>query len=138
MNTLEKFKNKDIGLLLQRLSIGILILLHGIANFTSNYSFIKSLLNDIGIPDFVAYSVFIGEIIAPILIIIGWRARLASLILGCNMLIAILLAHSADIFTLNQFGGWGIELQGLYLFGTIVIFFLGVGKYAVSTTSKWD
>ncbi len=138
MNTLEKFKNKDIGLLLQRLSIGILILLHGIVNFTSNYSFIKSLLNDIGIPDFVAYSVFIGEIIAPILIIIGWRARLASLILGCNMLIAILLAHSADIFTLNQFGGWGIELQGLYLFGTIVIFFLGAGKYAVSTTSKWD
>lgn len=138
MNTLEKFKNKETGLLLQRLSIGILILFHGIANLTTNYSFIKSLLNNIGIPEFVAYSVFIGEIIAPILIIIGWRTRLASTILTFNMLIAILMAHSADIFTLNQFGGWGIELQVLYLFGAIVIFLLGAGKYAVSNTSKWD
>lgn len=138
MRTLENFQNKDTGLLLQRLSIGILILFHGIANLTSNYSFIKSLLNGIGIPEFVAYSVFIGEIIAPILIIIGWRARLASLVLAFNLLIAILMAHSADIFTLNQFGGWGIELQGLYLFGAIVIFILGAGKSAISNTSKWD
>tara|TARA_R110002049_G_scaffold14303_1_gene60609 strand:- start:2076 stop:2492 length:417 start_codon:yes stop_codon:yes gene_type:complete len=138
MNTLENFQNKDTGLLLQRLSIGILILFHGIANLTSNYSFIKSLLNGIGIPEFVAYSVFIGEIIAPILIIIGWRSRVAGLVLAFNMLVAVLMAHSVDIFTLNQFGGWGIELQGLYLFGAFVIFLLGAGKYAVSTTSKWD
>lgn len=138
MNTLTNFQNKDTGLLLQRLSIGILILFHGIANLTSNYSFIKSLLNGIGIPEFVAYSVFIGEIIAPILIIIGWRSRVAGLVLAFNMLVAVLMAHSADIFTLNQFGGWGIELQGLYLFGAFVIFLLGAGKYAVSTTSKWD
>lgn len=138
MNTLANLKNKDAGLLLQRLSIGILILFHGIANLTSNYSFIKSLLNGIGIPEFIAYSVFIAEIIAPILIIIGWKARLASLVLAFSMLAAILMAHSADVFTLNQFGGWGIELQGLYLFGAIVIFLLGSGKYALSNTSKWD
>ncbi len=138
MNNLENFKNKDTGLLLQRLSIGLLILLHGIANLSSNYSFIKSLLKDIGIPEFTAYFVFIGEIIAPMLIIIGWKARLASLVLVFNMFIAIIMVHSADIFALNQFGGWGIELQGLYLFGAIVIFLLGAGKYAISTTSKWD
>ena len=92
MNTLEKFQNRETGLLLQRLSIGILILFHGIANLTSNYSYIKSLLNGIGIPEFIAYSGFIGEIIAPILIIIGLRARLASLVLAFNMLIAILMA----------------------------------------------
>lgn len=138
MKTLEKIQNKEIGLLILRISIGTLILFHGIANLTTNYSFIKSLLNGIGIPEFVAYSVFIGEIIAPILIIIGWGSRLASLVLAFNMLAAILMAHSADIFTLNQFGGWGIELQGLYLFGAIAIFFLGAGKYALSTTSKWD
>ncbi len=138
MNALSKFRNKETGLLIQRISIGILILFHGVANLTSGYSFIKSLLNSISIPESGAYAVFLGEIIAPILIIIGWRARLASLVLAFNMLIAILIAHSADIFTLNQFGGWGIELQGLYLFGAVVIFFLGAGKYAVSSTSKWD
>jgi putative oxidoreductase len=138
MNTLENFKHKDLGLLIQRVSIGILILLHGIANLTSDYSFIKSLLISNGIPKFIAYSVFIGEIIAPIVIIIGWRVRFASLILVFNMLVAILMAHSTDIFTLNQFGGWGIELQGIYLFNAIVIFLLGAGKYAISTSSRWD
>ena len=138
MKTLEKFQNKAIGLLVLRLNIGILILFHGIANLTSNYSFIKSLLSGIGTPEFLAYLVFIGEIIAPVLIIIGWRTRLASLVLAINMLTAILMAHTSDIFTLNQFGGWGIELQALYLFGAIVIFLLGAGKYAISTTSKWD
>ena len=138
MNTLEKFQNKDTGLLLQRISIGVLILFHGIANMNSNYSFIKRLLNGMGVPEFIAHLGFIGEIIAPILIIIGFKARLASLVLALFMLTAILMAHTGDIFTLNQFGGWGIELQGLYLFGAIVIFFLGAGKYAVSNTSKWD
>ncbi|WP_299103935.1 DoxX family protein [uncultured Tenacibaculum sp.] len=138
MSTTNKFLNKDLGLLLQRLSIGLLILFHGVANLTSNYSFIKSLLNGIGIPEFAAYAVFIGEIIAPILIIVGWRTRLASLVLAFNMLIAILMAHTTHIFTLNEYGGWGIELQGLYLFGTIVIYFLGAGKYAISTRSTWD
>lgn len=138
MKTLGDFQNKSTGLLLQRLSIGILILLHGLGNLGSNYSFIKGLLNGFGIPEFLAYLVFIGEIVAPVLIIIGWKARLASLVLAFNMLIAILMAHLADIFTLNQFGGWGIELQGLYLFGAIVIFLLGAGKCAVSTNSHWD
>lgn len=135
MNTSLKIKNKEIGLLLLRCIIGILILFHGIANLTSNYSFIKTILNQFSIPEFVAYGVFVGEIIAPILIIIGYKTRLASLVLAFNMLLAILLVHSSDIFTLNKFGGWAIELQALYLFGAISIFLLGAGKYTISANN---
>lgn len=138
MYVLKTEKNKDIGLLLLRSTIAILILFHGIANMSSNYAFIKSLLEGVGIPNFLAYGVFIGETIAPVLIIIGYRARLASLTLAFSLFIAILLAHSSDIFSLNQFGGWGIELQVLYLFGAITIFLTGAGKYVLSTNSKWD
>ncbi len=138
MTRLEKIQNKETGLLILRISIGLLILFHGIANMSSNYSFIKTLLSGIGIPEFIAYGVFIGEIVAPILIIIGFRARLASLVLAFNMLIAILMAHASDLFSLNQFGGWSLELQGLYLFGALSLFFLGAGKYAASSTSIWD
>lgn len=138
MNTLQYIQNKETGLLIQRVSIGTLVLFHGIANTASGFSFIKSLLNGMGLPELIAYAVFIGEIIAPILIIIGFKARLASIILALNMLIAILMAHASDVFSLNQYGGWAIELQGLYLFGAIAIIFLGAGKYAISTNSKWD
>jgi len=138
MNTLEKIQNKETGVLILRISIGILVLFHGIANMNSNYSFIKSVLKGVGIPEFIAYAVFIGEIVAPILIIIGYRTRLASLVLAFNMLVAILMAHTSDIFSINQYGGWAIELQGLYLFVPTAIFFIGAGKYALSTNSKWD
>ena len=138
MNTLEKIQNKETGVLILRISIGILVLFHGIANMNSNYSFIKSVLKGVGIPEFIAYAVFIGEIVAPILIVIGYRTRLASIILAFNMLAAILMAHITDVFSLNQFGGWAIELQALYLFGTISILLIGAGKYAVSSKSNWD
>ena len=138
MKNLQLIKNKETGLIIHRASIGALILFHGIANMLSDYSFIKSLLSGAGLPEFIAYGVFIGEIVAPILIIIGYKTRLASLILTFNMLIAILMAHTADIFSLNQNGGWGIELQGLYLFGAVSLIFLGAGKYAVSSDSFWD
>ncbi|WP_431167205.1 DoxX family protein [Tenacibaculum halocynthiae] len=138
MSILEKIQNKEIGTLIQRVSIGLLILFHGIANMNSNYSFIKSLLSGLSLPEFFSYGVFIGEIVAPILIIIGYRAKLASLVLTLNMFIAILMAHVSEIFSINQYGGWAIELQALYLFGSLSIMFLGAGKYAISTNSKWD
>ena len=133
MNALKMEQSNNIGLLILRCTIGILILFHGIANMNSNYAFIKNVLDGYHIPNFLAYGVFIGEIIAPLFIIIGYKARLTSLIIAFNFLVAILLAHSSDIFSLNQFGGWGIELQVLYLFGSMTIFFTGAGKYTVST-----
>ncbi len=138
MNFLEKTQHKEIGILMLRISIGVLMLFHGIANLNSNYAFIKSLLSAKNIPEFISYGVFLGEIIAPILIIIGYRTRLASLALAFNMLIAIFMAHTSDIFSINQYGGWAIELQALYFFGTVSILLIGVGKHAVSTNSKWD
>lgn len=138
MNALQTQKNTDTGLFILRCTLAILILFHGIANMSSNYVFIKSVLSGFGLPELIAYGVFVGEIVAPILILIGYRARLASLVLSFNMLIAILLSHSGDIFSLNPFGAWAIELQLFYLLCPIAIFFMGAGKNAVSKSSHWD
>jgi len=138
MNFPEKIQHKETGILILRISIGVLMLFHGIANLNSNYAFIKNLLSAKSIPEFIAYGVFLGEIIAPILIIIGYRTRLASLVLAFNMIIAIFMAHLSDIFSINQYGGWAIELQALYLFGTISILLIGPGKHAASSNSSWD
>ncbi len=131
-------KQTALALLIIRLTVGLLIILHGYANLVSGYAFIGSVMTNAGLPAFFAYGAFLGEIVAPILVIIGYRARLASLALAFTMLVAILLAHSAEIFALNQFGGWAIELQAFYLFGGIAIFFAGAGKHAISTSNDWD
>jgi len=91
-----------------------------------------------GLPGFLAYGVYIGEIIVPLLLIIGFRTRIAALIFAFNMLVAMLLAHAGDIFTLSKHGGWAVELIALFLFGALALFFTGAGKYAFSTTHKWD
>ena len=94
-------------------------------------AFIESSLTNMGIPAIVAYGVYIGEIIAPLMMIAGVYTRLAAIIVFINMIFAIVLAHMGDIFSLNQHGGWAIELQAFYLLVGLAIAMTGSGRYAV-------
>jgi putative oxidoreductase len=111
-------KNTDLGLLILRIAVGALMLLHGIAKL-NGVSFIEGMIDGVGLPTFLAYGVYITEIVAPLFIIVGYRTRLASIVFAFGILLAMFLVHSGDIFSLNQHGGWGVELLGLYLFGSI-------------------
>lgn len=131
-------KNNDLGLLILRISLGLLMLLHGIAKLTHGIDFLGGMFQNLGLPSFFAYSVYIGEIVAPILLIIGYRTRLVAIVFALTMIVAVAMAHASDLFTLSETGGWAVELQGLYFFGAVALFFTGGGKFAVSSTSKWD
>ena len=54
------------------------------------------------IPGFVAYGVFVGEIVAPVLIILGYLARHAALIYVVNILIATLLVGTGKFFMVTR------------------------------------
>lgn len=131
-------KNNDLGLLIIRLSIGILMLLHGITKLSHGVGFIEQTVVDSGLPSFIAYGVYVGEIIAPLFIIVGYGTRIASAIFAFNMIVAVTLAHAGDIFSLSQTGGWTIELQALYFFAALALVFTGGGKYSLSTKNSWD
>lgn len=130
-------KNTNLGLLILRISVGVLMLLHGIAKIGKT-SFIGNMLAEKGLPSFLSYGVYITEIIAPLLIIIGFRTRLASAVYVLGALFALFLVHSEHIFLLNKNGGWELELLGLYIFGGLALFFTGAGNIAASSTDKWD
>lgn len=131
------YKNTDLGLLFVRISVGALMLLHGLAKIGQT-TFIESMLVDKGLPTSMSYGVYLTEIIAPLLILIGFRTRLAAIAYLFGIFFIIFLVHANDIFSLNENGGWAIELLGLYLFGAIALFFTGGGKYAISSISNWD
>lgn len=131
-------KKNDIGLLILRLSLGILMLFHGYGKIMGGAGYIAGMMAENGMPGFIAYGVIIGEVIAPLLIIAGFRTRLAAIVYAFNMLVAILMVHSGQVFSLTEHGGWAIELPGLYLFGAIALIFTGAGKLAVSSKNKWD
>lgn len=131
-------KNIDLGLLILRISIGGLMLLHGIAKLQHGAGFIEQVVADAGLPSFIAYGVYLGEVIAPLFILLGYGTRAASIIFAGNCLVAALLVHSQDIFTLNEQGGWTVELLGLFFFGAVSLIFTGGGKYAISSKHIWD
>ena len=133
-----KNTQQNIGLLILRLTIGGLMLFHGYDKLIHGIDGIISLLIKNGLPGFTAYTVFLGELIAPILLILGYRSRLASILIALTMVAAILLAHSDDIFKLGDHGNWALELNGLYLFGSLAILFLGGGTIGLSSSNKWD
>ena len=130
--------NKSLGILILRLSVSILLLLHGINKVIHGTGGIENMLAEKGLPEFIAWGVYLGEVIAPLLVIIGFRTRIFTLIMFVNMLVIMLVFKTDLLFSFAQTGAWELELQGLYLFGSLALFFTGAGKYAVSTGSKWD
>ncbi|GHB10681.1 DoxX family protein [Modicisalibacter luteus] len=130
---LQALHNDAVGKLIIRLSVGVLILLHGVAKLLNpgSLSWIGDQVANQGLPVFLAYGVLIGEVVAPIMAIAGWQTRIAGLLMAGNMVVAIFLAHSGELFTLGRSGGWALELQGMFLFGALALVFLGSGRLAV-------
>ncbi len=136
MTNLTRASSEDWGLLLLRLAIGGLMLFHGIDKLIGGIEGITGLVQSKGLPGFVAWGVLVGEVVAPVLIVLGFYVRPAGAVLAFNMLVAILLAHPNDVLKLGEHGEWAIELQMLYLMGALCITLLGPGRITIRGMSK--
>jgi putative oxidoreductase len=130
-NRYESATTIDVARLLLRVMLGVLILLHGISKIRGGPGFILDIVDKAGLPEPFGYLVYVGEVVAPILVIIGLFTRAAALVIAINMIVAILLVHVPRIFTLADSGGWALELQGLYVAVAIGVTLLGAGRYSV-------
>lgn len=124
--------NESTGKLILRLALGALILLHGIAKITGGVGGLSGMVTAAGLPAFVTYGVYIGEVVAPILVLLGWYSRIGAALIAVNMLFAIALAHRAELFVIAKTGGWALELQGMFLFTAIAIALLGPGRFSLN------
>jgi putative oxidoreductase len=122
---------EDLGRLILRLAVGGLLLLHGIAKITHGIGFLYPMLEAKGLPSVIAYGVYVGEVLAPLLVILGILTRVGGILIFINMAMAIFLAGMGQLGELNQVGGWAVELPVLYMLGGLAIFFLGAGKYSI-------
>jgi putative oxidoreductase len=128
---MKAFMTEDVGKLVLRLTLGILLLMHGVAKILGGVSGISGLLQGAGLPGYVAYGAYIGEVAAPLLVIAGFYARIGALVIVVNMLAAIYLAHLGDVFALGRGGGWAIELQAFFLFTALAVALIGPGRFSV-------
>jgi putative oxidoreductase len=124
--------NSDLGRLLLRITLGVCILFHGVAKIQGGIDGIAQGLTAIGLPGFIAYGVYLGEIVGPLLLIVGWFSRLGAGLIAINMVFAIAIAHRADVFKISEHGGWAIELQAIYLMAAIALVLMGPGRFAIN------
>lgn len=130
---INKLKTDDLAKLILRITVAGMMLFHGVAKIVNlqTLEFIKSQLENIGLHPILAYGVFVGEIVAPILIILGIYSRFGGFLIFINMLFAIVLVHANELFILTSHGGWKLELQAFYLIGGLLILLLGSGRFAI-------
>ena len=122
----------DLGKLVLRLALGILILLHGIAKLKGGTAGIVGMVEGAGLPGVLGYAVLIGEVLAPLMVIAGFHARIGAALIAINMIVAIALAHMGELTTLTQSGGWALELQGLFLFTALALVLMGPGRFSLN------
>ena len=125
--------NESTGKLILRITLGVLILLHGIHKLTSGVDWLDGMLAGAGLPTFFKYGVYVGEVVAPLLVIAGYYSRIGAWIIAVNMLFALGLAHGAELFLIDpQSGAFALETQYMFMFTAIALALIGPGRYAVN------
>lgn len=129
----------DAGKLLLRVALGVLILLHGIAKVVGGPTFVLSLMDQIGMPAMFGYLVYVGEVLAPLLVIVGIWTRLAAIVIAINMVVAVALVHGKELLSLGKTGGWALELQGMFFIAAVVVALQGAGRYSIGgVRGRWN
>lgn len=127
----------DLGKLLLRLAVGGLMLFHGLHKLFDGIDGIRAMLVADGLPGFIAWGVLIGEVVAPILIILGILTRPAALMLAFTMVVAWLMVGTGKTFMLDKVGAWAIENLVYFFISALAIAFLGAGRYSVAKDPAW-
>jgi putative oxidoreductase len=123
--------NDDAGKLLLRVTVGGLLLLHGVHKVLEGIGPIKHMVAAHGVPEPLAYGVYLGEVAGPVLVILGLFSRLGGLLIAANMIVAVALAGMGSLAALNPMGGYALELEAFYLLSGLAVAMLGAGRFSI-------
>lgn len=122
---MQKKLFNEIGLLLLRVVPSVLMITHGFPKLQNLISGDIKFGDPIGIgPAPSLFLAVVGELVCPILIILGFKTRWAALPAAITMAVAAFIAHGSDPLQKK-------ELALLYLTFFVVIMMVGPGKYSV-------
>ena len=100
---------EDTGKLILRITMAGLILFHGISKIMHGVAFMGGALEQFHLPAFIAYGVYVGEVVAPLFIIVGLWTRISALVVVFNMVMAIVLEAHRNAFVIQRTGAWGLD-----------------------------
>lgn len=118
--------HKAMGMLLVRLASGVVFLNHGwmkLMHLSSTRGFFAGL----GLPAETAILIALIEVVGGVMLILGIAPRLAGLVLGIEMIVAMLLVGVPH-------GTY--ELEMLLAAGALAVFLVGSGRYSLYSMER--
>lgn len=119
-------RNIDIGLLVLRVGVSVLMLTHGFPKLMKFIEGNMALVGDpIGVGTFISsILVLLGEVVAPVLVLIGLKSRFAAVVSAATMAVAAFIAHDGDPIGKK-------EKALLFFIAYMAIALMGAGKFSV-------
>ena len=128
---------EDLGKMVLRITVGGLLLLHGMHKVLTGIAPIKAMFAAHGIPEAAAYGVYLGEVVGPIMVLLGLFARVGGALIAVNMLVAVFLAGMAQATSFNAMGGYALELEAFYFWCGVAVMLLGSGRFSIGG-GRWN
>lgn len=122
--------SEDIGKLVLRLSLGGLMLFHGLHTLLNGLAPLQAILAAHNIPENAAYFAYLGGLVAPILIIVGLFSRVGAVLVMLNVVIMLVLADFSKIASIASDGSYALEVQAFYFFTALAVSLLGAGRFS--------
>jgi uncharacterized membrane protein YphA (DoxX/SURF4 family) len=118
----------DLGLLFLRVSVGAFMLFgHGWPKLMGFSVKSAHFPDPLGVGSSMSLSLaIVGEVVAPLLIILGLFTRLASIPFVITMLVAAFMVHDGDPWSKKEFAL-------LYALPALCLLFAGAGRYSLDT-----
>ncbi len=128
---MKKCCNKDFGLLLLRIGVGLVFVLHGYGKFQDMASTI-GFFSTLGLGAFVAYAVTVIEILGGLAVLLGVFFCVANMLLALVMVFAIILVKWGMVVKMGLPNSILVmEIDIILLVSTLALSMLGAGKYAL-------
>src|SRR5438552_17207463 len=91
VNTSSTSARDDYGKLILRLAVAVLLGFHGVSKLKNGIGWMAGPLRSHHLPMFVGYGVYVAEVVAPVLLILGILTRPAALVIMFDLFMALVL-----------------------------------------------
>jgi putative oxidoreductase len=129
----------DWGVLLLRLSLGIMFLAHSIVLKLLTYGLpgTAQFFVGVGLPGWLAYAIFAAEAVGGAMLVLGIQVRWVALVLSPILLGALFAVHAGNgwVFT-NANGGW--EYPAYLFILCVAQTLLGDGPFVLSPSLPFE
>jgi len=135
---MDTFGRQRLGLLVLRLSLGLIFVLHGWMNIVGGQeSFLREMLAMVGwsAPDLLVWMITGMELLGGLALMLGIFTREAALLLAVEMVVAVALFHARQGFFIvavpNVPLAYGFEYHLALVGGLVCLALAGPGAFAL-------